>query len=155
MNMFINCGRVEVASAVEIGAPPGRVWPFLTAARMDLPAPLLLRLGLPAPVACRPGPQPGTRECVSDRGVVGQRITEWVPPARLSFERVSDTAGLGRWVLSMRDTFTLEALPGGRTRLRRRTVLRPRCALQAPLLRWALAAIHAYVHRNFKHLAEG
>jgi hypothetical protein len=146
MNMFI------YESSVDIGAGRERVWPLLCRATLTLPAPLLFRLGLPRPVACRLGKDGRTRECVTDRGRVVQRIVERRAPERLAFERVSDTAGLERWVRSMKDTFILEELEGG-MRLTRRTEIAPRvCA--GPLLRIALPVIHRYVNRNFKLLAE-
>jgi len=119
---------------------------------MTLPPPLLLRLGVPRPVECRLGADGSTRECVTSRGSVRQRILERRAPELLSFERTGDTAGLRRWIRSMKDTFRLEEIAGGLRRTRR-SELEPRlCAL--PFLGIALPAIHRYVNRNFKALAE-
>jgi hypothetical protein len=147
MNVFIYESRVEIRAGRD------RVWPLLCGAAMTLPPPLLFRLGIPRPVECRLGEDGQTRECVTDRGRVSQRILERRPPELLAFERVTDTAGLGRWVRSMKDTFLLEELDGG-MRLTRRTEIAPR-ACTGPLLRIAVAAIHRYVNGNFKFLAEG
>jgi hypothetical protein len=146
MNVFI------YESSVEIRAGRDRVWPLLCGAAMTLPPPLLFRLGIPRPVECRLGEDGQTRECVTDRGRVSQRILERRPPELLAFERVTDTAGLDFWLRSMKDTFLLEPTPEGMI-LTRRTEVDPRgCA--GPLLRFALPLIHHYVHRNMKALAE-
>ncbi len=146
MNMFIYESRVEIRAGRDA------VWPLLCGATMTLPPPLLLRLGVPRPVACRLADDGRTRECVTDRGRVEQRILERRAPELLSFERVRDTAGLERWVTSMKDTFTLEETADGMT-LTRRTEVEPR-SCSGPLLRFALPPIHRYVHRNMKALAE-
>ena len=146
MNMFI------YESAVEIRASREHVWPLLVGSVMVLPAPLLLRLGLPRPVACRLSPDGQSRECLTSRGRIWQRILERRAPEVLAFERESDTVGLRYWLRSMRDSFTLERTQLG-MRLTRRTQVEPRI-FAGPLLRLALRVIHRYVHRNFKLLAE-
>jgi len=146
MNMFI------YESAVEIRAPRWAVWPLLCGATMRLPPPLLFRLGVPLPVECRLGTDGETRECVTRRGRVRQRFLERRAPEVLSFERTDDSAGLRRWIRSMKDTFRLEETAGG-TRLTRRSEVEPRF-WALPFLGIALPAIHRYVNRNFKALAE-
>jgi hypothetical protein len=146
VNMFI------YESAVEIRSTRAEVWPLLCGATMTLPPPLLFRLGIPRPVECRLGADGETRECVTSRGQVRQRILERRAPERRVFERMDDTAGLGCWVRSMRDSFTLEDRPGG-MRLTRRTELEPRFGARL-FLRIALSVIHLYVNRNFKWIAE-
>jgi hypothetical protein len=146
LNMFI------YESVIEIRAPRAEVWPLLCGATMRLPPPLLFRLGVPQPVECRLGTDGETRECVTRRGRVRQRILERRAPEVLSFERTGDTAGLRRWIRSMKDTFRLEEIDGG-TRLRRRSELEPRI-WAVPFLWIALPAIHRYVNRNFKAIAE-
>ena len=146
MNMFI------YESAIEIRATRAEVWPLLCGATMTLPAPLLFRLGVPRPVACQLGSDGETRECVTHRGRVRQRILKRRAPEVLSFERTDDSAGLRRWIRSMRDTFRLEETAGG-MRLTRRSELEPRF-WAVPFLGIALPAIHRYVNRNFKAIAE-
>ncbi len=145
---------LRIRTAVRLDAPPERVWPLLCSARMDESAPDCFRLGIPTPRECRlesgSGGVGSTRECVSDRGIVRQRITAWEEGRRLEFVRTSDTAGLRRLVVSMRDTFWLEPLPGGATRLTRTTVIRPRrrCGFERLLLPLAVGSVHRFVHRN-------
>jgi hypothetical protein len=119
---------------------------------MKLPPPLLFRLGVPQPVECRLGTDGETRECVTRRGRIRQRILERCAPEVLSFERTDDSAGLRRWIRSMKDTFRLQETSGG-MRLTRRSEVEPRF-WALPFLRIALPAIHRYVNRNFKALAE-
>lgn len=151
--------EIRIRTGIRLAAPPERVWPLLCSARMELPVPDCFRVGVPAPRECRTVGTPGpgaTRECVSDRGVVRQRITGWEEGRRLAFERTSDPAGLDRLLEAMHDTFTLEPLPGGATRLTRTTLLRPRrrCGIEGMLLRLVVPHIHRYVHRNFRRLLE-
>ncbi len=146
MNMFI------YESSVEIQAGRDRVWPLLCGATMTLPPPLLFRLGVPRPVECRMGTDADTRECVSSRGRVRQRILERRAPERLTFERIGDTVGLQCWLRSMKDSFRLEEIAGG-MRLTRRSELEP-WFWALPFLWIALPAIHRYVNRNFKAIAE-
>ena len=146
MNMFI------YESAIDIRATPAEVWPLLCGAIMTLPAPLLFRLGVPRPVACRLGADGESRECVTSRGRVRQRILERRAPEFLCFERTDDTAGLRCWLRSMKESFRLERITGG-MRLTRRSELEPRF-WAVPFLGIALPAIHRYVNRNFKAIAE-
>jgi len=139
-------------SVVEIQATRAEVWPLLCGATMRLPPPLLFRLGVPRPIECRLRTGGVTRECVTSRGRVLQRILERRSPEFLSFERTDDTAGLRCWLRSMKDSFRLETIAGG-MRLTRRSELKPRF-WALPFLRIALPAIHHYVNRNFKALAE-
>ena len=146
MNMFI------YESAVEILATRAEVWPLLCGATLTLPAPLLFRLGVPRPVECRMGTDGQTRECVTSRGRIRQRLLQRRAPEFLSFERTDDTARLQCWLRSMKDSFRLEETAGG-MRLTRRSELEPRF-WAVPFLRIALPAIHRYVNRNFKAIAE-
>lgn len=146
MNMFI------YESQIQIRAPRERVWPLLTGAVMVLPPPLLLRLGLPRPMACQLSPDGQGRECQTSRGRIRQRILDRRAPEYLAFERTSDRVGLGLWLRSMKDAFTLECTDDG-MRLTRWTQIEPRIFAD-PLLRMVLPVIHRYVNRNFKFLAE-
>jgi len=146
VNMFI------YESVIDIRATRAEVWPLLCGATLTLPAPLLFRLGVPRPVECRMGADGETRECVTSRGRVRQRILERRAPEFLCFERTDDTVGLRCWLRSMKDSFRLERIAGG-VRLTRRSELKPRF-WALPFLRIALPAIHRFVNRNFKAIAE-
>ena len=70
---------MRVRTSIVIQRPPAEVWPLLCSSKMDPRIPCLFRLGIPKPVECRlPDGAGGVgqrRECVSDRGVIRQRIT--------------------------------------------------------------------------------
>lgn len=155
---------VRISTALEIAASPSTVWSRLCDAEMPATTPCEFRLGVfspPRPLACElpsgAGGVGATRRCVSDRGVVLQRITDWSVNERLAFELVSENAGLGTHVREMRDVFELTPLPQGATRLERTTELVP--AGPCPRLRGfalalALRRVHRFTMHGFKSLAE-
>jgi hypothetical protein len=122
----------SISTGIRIAAQPMVVWARLCDSETPATAPCEFRLGrplgLPQPISCElpdgPGGVGATRRCVSDRGIVNQRITEWWPGERLAFELESEEANLGRHVVSMRDVFELHSDREG-TRLVRRTTFRP------------------------------
>lgn len=144
MNMFIR-------TSIEIAAPPERIWPLLGRARLE--GCRLLGRWLPAPRECRLSEDGRTRECVTSRGRIRQRVTRSVPGRELAFERVSDEIGLSHLLLSMEDRFLLKRA-GSLTRLTRESRVKPRCVAAGWLLRVSLPRIHRYVHERFKRLAE-
>jgi len=72
---------------------------------------LLFRLGVPQPIECRlpdgVGGVGAERQCVSDQGVVHQRILEWVPERRLSFRMEGTDVAAARMVQGIVETFDL------------------------------------------------
>ncbi|MGK5440326.1 hypothetical protein ACSNN7_00605 [Micromonospora sp. URMC 105] len=118
----------------------------------------MFRLGAPTPVECflsaGPGAVGAPRQCVSDRGVVYQRITEWSPPARLAFRMELTDLPFASCVSAMSDTFELTPAAGGRaTQLTRSTRVDVRGRL-----RWAravavwigLKAVHRFVFGDWR-----
>ena len=84
---------VCVTSEIRIAAPVHAVWATLCDAEMPATAPCEFRLGPfgpPRPVRCElpdgPGGVGATRRCVSDRGTVTQRVTEWAAGERLALQ---------------------------------------------------------------------
>ncbi|HXW67333.1 MAG TPA: hypothetical protein VEL82_05615 [Thermoplasmata archaeon] len=139
--------------------PPSEVWPLLCSSRMDGSTSFLFRLGVPRPIECRLPAGPGgvgrERECVSDRGVVRQRILEWVPERRLSFRMVSSDLALITEVSDLRDTFELATENGGAA-VTRTTELVPKrelSSLRRAELFLGVKQVHRYVFRNWKRLA--
>ena len=95
------------------------------------------------------------RECVSDQGVVRQRILEWEPPARLTFRMERSDLPQLRSVPELVDTFDL-VHDARRTVVTRTTEVR----LRGPLAPWrrfllflGLKQVHRYVFRNWRKLA--
>lgn len=151
-----------VTTSIDIQAPPEKVWHVLGDAQLPLTAPCWFRLSVPTPQRCQLVAERGgvgaRRQCITSRGQIDQRITEWAENERLTFEVVSDTVGLSACLDHMHDTFTLERLPDGRTRLTRWTQFQTRGWLngvKAVALCLVVKRIHRYVMENFKAIAEG
>jgi hypothetical protein len=139
---------------------PDRVWPLLLDARMDGTGSPLFRLGVPEPVLCRlPDPRGGVgaeRECVSDRGVVHQRIVRWEPGRRLEFRMEASEVASMRSIQGMADRFDLVA-DGSGTLVTRTTQVELQGPWACPrnlLVLLGLKGVHRYVFRNWLRLSE-
>jgi uncharacterized membrane protein YhaH (DUF805 family) len=123
-----------VRSAVEINAPPERVWKHVVAfAEIAPPGELLFRAGIAYPIRAEiSGRGAGAvRRCVFSTGPYVEPIEVWDEPRLLRFGVSSNPPPLNEWTPyghieprhlhgyfeSKRGQFLLEALPGGRTRL--------------------------------------
>ena len=161
---FGTAKRVSVTTTVEIEAAAAAVWVRLCDAEMPVTAPCEFRLGRfgpPRPLRCElpdgVGGVGAARRCVTDRGVVEQRVTDWVVNTRLAFEVVAENSGLGPHVIAMRDVFDLRPIVGGGVQLTRRTELVPRgpCPrLRGAALGLAVRRVHRYTMQGFKAAAE-
>jgi hypothetical protein len=148
-----------VRTSQRFPSPVSDVWPLLCNSTMDGTSRLWFKVGVPRPVECRlPDGQGGIgseRECVSDQGIVHQRILEWVPEKRLSFRMEKTDLRFQRYVREIVDTFDLRVQEGGVTVTRSTKVV-----LQGPLqllkkvaLYISLKQVHRYVFRNWVRLA--
>lgn len=147
---------MKIRSTVHFAEPPESVWPLLCESRMDTRRCAPFRLGVPKPVACRlpsgRGHEGAERQCVSERGVIRQRILEWSPPHRLRFAMESVEPNFLPGVTDLQETFTLEATGTG-TRLTRTTRLHARgraACFKAALMSVGLKFVHLYVFRNWR-----
>lgn len=148
---------MRVRTSIVIQRPPDEVWPLLCSSKMDPRMPCLFRLGIPKPVECRlpdgVGGAGQRRECVSDRGVVRQRITHWEAPRLLRFRMEDTTLYFRPCVTGIEEEFLLEPLGAGATRLTRTTEI-----AIIGFCRWGKAIVmgvgmkfvHRYVFRNWK-----
>lgn len=125
---------------------------------MDGPGAPLFKLGVPQPIQCRlPGGEGGVgkeRECVSDQGVVHQRILEWVPPRRLSFELESSDIPFASHVEEMVDVFDLATDASG-VEVTRQTSFSPKGPfrlLRGWLMALGIKQVHRYVFRNWDRM---
>jgi len=125
---------------------------------MDQRSSILFRLGVPQPIECRlPSGEGGVgkeRECVSDQGVVRQRILVWAPPERLSFRMEASDIGSVKSVAQIEDTFELVPARRGVTVVRTTTstvVGRFRSVKKVALF-FALKHVHRYVFQNWARL---
>jgi len=140
--------------------PASTVWSLLCNSRMDDRSGLLFRLGVPQPVQCRVTDNQGgvgsERECVSDQGVVHQRILVWLPDKCLSFRMEQTDMRFQRYVREIVDTFDLVARTDGVV-VTRTTQVWTKGRFQV-LRRFALylglKQVHRYVFRNWRRLAE-
>ncbi len=96
------------------------------------------------------------RECVSDQGIVHQRILEWVPEKRLSFRMERTDLHFQRYVSEIVDTFDFVATSEG-VGVTRTTQVWTKGHFQL-LKKFALflslTQVHRYVFRNWRRLAK-
>jgi len=147
---------MQVQTSTVIRKPAETLWPLLCGSRMDPRMPCLFRLGIPKPVECRlPDGVGGVgrrRECVSDRGVVHQRITHWEAPRLLRFQMEDTTLYFRPCVTALQEEFLLEPLGSDVTRLTRTTRLAVtgHCPTAKAIIMCAgMKCVHRYVFRNW------
>lgn len=164
----------EVATSVEIDAPPERVWPNVVGFT-ELPAPpeLVFKLGIAYPMRARiHGEGVGAvRHCEFSTGPFVEPITVWDPPRRLAFDvtaqppsmtelspyRHVKAAHLEGFMTSKRGEFRLVPLPDGRTRLEGSTWYTLAIFPETYWTVWGeglLHLIHGRVLRHVKALSE-
>jgi hypothetical protein len=149
-----------VRTSQSFPGPVRTVWSLVCNSRMDGSSALLFKLGVPQPVECRlPDGHGGVgseRECVSDQGVVHQRILQWIPEKRLSFRMERTDLRFQRYVIEIVDTFDFNT-SGARAGVTRTTqvwVKGPFQLLKKVALFLSLKQVHRYVFRNWRRLAE-
>ncbi len=116
----------------------------------------LFKFGIPKPRRCelpdKVGRVDGIRVCVSDQGVIRQRITEWDAGRSLGFEMVETNIGFYRWVASLKDHFSIESA-GTSSWVTRSTEVRFR-GWMGVAMSWAtwvgLKVVHYYVFQNWR-----
>jgi hypothetical protein len=151
---------MSVRTSQHFPGPVSTVWPLLCSSHMDGSPRVWFRFGVPMPVECRlPDGHGGVgseRECVSDQGIVHQRILEWIPEKRLSFRMEKTDLRFQRYVREIVDTFDLRPQGDGVTVTRRTEVIMKGRAqwLKAVALRLSLKQVHRYVFRNWLRLAQ-
>lgn len=125
---------------------------------MDVPG--WFCLGVPRPKSCElPGKYGGVgseRRCVSDRGTVIQRITEWNAPVKLRFKMISTDHDWGPCVDALEEEFHLVPVGEG-TRITRTTTIKAKgslLVLKELGFYTGLKRVHRYVFSNWKKEAE-
>lgn len=164
----------EVASSVEIDAPPETVWRHVVGfAEIPDPPEGLFRAGLACPVrATIEGSGVGAvRHCEFTTGAFVEPITAWDEPRRLAFDVAEQPPPMVEWspyshvhaphldgyFRSVRGEFRLVPLAGGRTRLEGSTWYLLDIGPRAYWDLWAdhlVHRIHLRVLRHVKRLAE-
>lgn len=145
---------MRVRTTWTIPKPRATVWTLLCSSRMDDGRPCGAWLGIPKPVACRlpaGGGIGARRQCISERGLVDQRIVVWDEPRRLSFAMESTNLGFGRQVKAIVETFELTEVDAVTTRVTRTTeiTLSSPCVPRAVMIAIGIKSVHRYVFRNW------
>lgn len=145
---------MRVRTTWTIPKPRAAVWTLLCSSRMDDGRPCGAWLGVPKPVACRlpaGGGIGARRQCISERGMVDQRIAVWDEPRRLSFAMESTSLGFGRHVKAIVETFELAEIDATTTRATRTTeiTLSSPCIPRAMMIAIGIKSVHRYVFRNW------
>jgi hypothetical protein len=156
---IVSMKEMVVRTRQSFRCPPSTVWSLMCNSQMDGSASLLFKLGVPQPVQCNVTDRtPGVgseRECVSDQGVVHQRILVWKPGSCLSFRMESTDMPFRRYVRDLVDTFDLRTTNGG-VDVTRTTQVWTQGRFQIPgrfALYFSLRKVHRYVFRNWVRLA--
>jgi uncharacterized protein YndB with AHSA1/START domain len=146
--------KMKIRTTATINAEPDSVWPLLTNSEMTAPGRFCL--GVPKPVECRlPDAKGGVgqrRQCVSDRGVVNQEITTWIPPTKLEFRMIETNHDWADCVESIEERFDLSPLSPG-TKIRRTTTLKASGHLRwlkEAMFYFGLKRVHFFVFKNWK-----
>ena len=151
---------MKVITSRYFSASSQQLWPLLFHSKMDEKQPCFFLCGLPKPLECRlvddEGKVGATRECISDKGVIRQRIQEWEPNRKLKFELKETSLYFGPLVKSIVETFEIQKMEEGGSNLHRTTEFVVRKGFQPVLtlpMMIGLKAIHRYVFRNWRRLA--
>jgi len=147
---------MRVRTSTIIRKSPAAIWPLLCSSKMDPHVPCFFRLGIPKPVECRlpdgAGGVGARRQCISDRGVIQQRITHWQEGQILRFHMEDTSLYFRPCVTSLTEEFVLEPVSATHTRLTRTTEVRVSgfCRLAKGLIMCAgMKCVHLYVFQNW------
>jgi hypothetical protein len=160
----------EVATSVEVDAPPDVVWRRVVSfPDLDPPTEWIFRGGVAYPMRARiDGEGVGAvRYCEFSTGSFIEPITRWEPPARLSFDVTHDPEPMREWTFwdhvdaphlhgfmrSKRGEFRLVPLAGGRTRLEGSTFYELEIYPELYWKAWTDAIVHAIHGRVLRHIA--
>lgn len=161
--------RHAVMTAIEIDAPPERVWPFVVSfTELPPPSDWIFAGGVAYPMRARiDGIGVGAvRYCEFSTGAFVEPITVWEAPRRLAFTVARSPAPLtelnpfGRvraphldgYLASEQGEFRLEPLPGGRTRLVGTTWYRHHMFPDRYWQAWTDFIIHRIHRRVLRHI---
>jgi uncharacterized membrane protein YhaH (DUF805 family) len=164
----------DVQTAIEIDAPPEKVWPNVVGfADLDEPPAWFFKLGIAYPKRARiEGSGVGAvRRCEFSTGAFVEPVTVWSPPERLAFDVTSQPPSMTEWspygaihaphlegyMVSKGGEFRLIRLSDGRTRLEGTTHYTLSIYPEVYWVAYAealLHAIHGRVLEHIKHLSE-
>jgi hypothetical protein len=159
----------SVTTAIEIDAPPERVWPHVVGfEEIRAPRSWIFRAGIACPMRARiHGTGAGAvRHCEFTTGPFIEPITVWDEPRRLAFDVAAEPPPMEEWspygaidaphlhgyLHSQRGEFRLVPLPGGRTRLEGTTWYALRIYPSAYWHLWSDLLIHRIHERVLDHI---
>jgi uncharacterized membrane protein YhaH (DUF805 family) len=159
----------EVRTAIEVNAPPEKVWNQVVAfAEIPPPTELLFRAGIAYPIRAEiSGHGVGAvRHCIFSTGPFAEPIEVWDEPRLLKFGVTANPAPLNElspygniqpphlhgYFVSKQGQFLLTALPGGRTRLEGATWYQHTMWPAAYWHLWSDYIIHRIHLRVLKHI---
>ncbi len=162
----------EVRTAIEVNAPPEKVWNQVVAfAEIPPPRELLFRAGIAYPIRAEiSGHGVGAvRHCIFSTGPFAEPIEVWDEPRLLKFGVTENPAPLNElspygniqpahlhgYFVSKQGQFLLTALPGGRTRLEGATWYQHTMWPAAYWHLWSDYIIHRIHLRVLGHIREG
>lgn len=123
---------------------------------MDPSIPAYFRQGITKPVECRlPDGQGGVgarRQCISNIGVIHQRITHWQAPEILRFQMEDTTLYFRPCVTAIAEEFVLEPVGTCQTKVTRTTditVTGVGSYVKALVMCTGMKCVHRYVFRNW------
>ncbi|MDA0841454.1 MAG: hypothetical protein O2857_27130 [Planctomycetota bacterium] len=156
MKPDVRLRSMRVRTSTIIDTPPSSLWPSLCSSRMDPRIPAYFRLGIPKPVECRlPDGHGGVgarRQCVSNIGVIHQRITHWQEPEILRFQMEDTTLYFRPCVTAIAEEFLLEPVETGQTKVTRTTditVTGVGSFAKALVMCAGMKCVHRYVFKNW------
>lgn len=139
---------------------PEDIYPHFFSAKMDDTYPIAFRLGIPKPLSCKVlegEPKVGnTRQCTTDRGYIRQEIVELEQDRKLVYQMRETNVWCRKWVSFLQDTFLLEPIGDGGTRVRRITEFRGVTSIPvlSTLALWfSLRQAHRYAAKNWRRLS--
>jgi hypothetical protein len=160
-----------VRSAIDIKAPPEKVWKQVVAfAEIPPPREWMFRAGIAYPIRAEIlGSGPGAeRHCVFSTGAFVEPIEVWDEPRKLKFSVTSNPAPMEEWtphshiepphlhgfLVSNGGQFLLTALPNGGTRLEGTTWYRHTLWPAAYWRLWSDAIVHQIHLRVLRHIRD-
>ena len=161
----------EVRTAIEVNAPPEKVWNQVVAfAEIPPPTELLFRAGIAYPIRAEISGHgvSAVRHCIFSTGPFAEPIEVWDEPRLLKFGVTANPAPLSElspygniqprhlhgYFVSKQGQFLLTALPGGRTRLEGATWYQHAMWPAAYWHLWSDYIIHRIHLRVLQHIRE-